>query len=98
MGLAGVLDNHQAALLGNFEDRIHVSGLPVKVDRNDGLGPLGDGGVHCVHIHRERARIDIHEYGRGAGVVNRRHSRNKGERDGDDLVARANVRCQQSEV
>ena len=49
-------------------------------------------------IHREGARVDVHEHGRGARVVDRRDRRDERERHRDHLVARADVGREQRQV
>ena len=49
-------------------------------------------------VHREGAGIDVDEHRRRAGVADRRHGRDEGERHGDHLVARADAGGEQRQV
>ena len=43
-------------LFGDSQNRVHVGGLPEKVDGDDGLGPRRDGGLELRGIHGARCR------------------------------------------
>ena len=49
-------------------------------------------------IHGERARLDVDEHRRRAGVADRRHRRHEGERNGDHFVAGADAGRQQRQM
>ena len=91
LGLRIVLQHFQPVLLRQRHDRIHVRGLPVKVHRDDGLGPRRDrrfdplridvaGGF--VRFDRHRPRPDIRH-----GEPRRDESVGRN----DHLVSRADV-------
>ncbi len=96
--LTGIFDHHQAVPPGDLQDGVHVSRLAVEVHRDDRFGPLGDRGFDRVRVDVEGARIDVDEHRPRPGVADRRHRRDEGERNRDDLVARTDVRGKQREV
>ena len=58
-----------------------------EMDRNDGLGLLGDLLPDQRNIHVQRVRLNVHKDRHGADVGNRLGRGNEGERRGDHLVA-----------
>ena len=52
----------------------------------------------CAGSIVNESRLDVDEHRRRAGVADRRDRRDEGERDGDDLVARADAGREQRQV
>ena len=98
MGLGGVFDHREPSSLGERVDRVHVSGEPVQVDRDDrpgarrhtprGVGPIevvGDG----VDVGEHRGRPLVQD---GLG------SRDERERRDDDFVPCPDARRREGDV
>jgi len=68
MGLAGVLDQRQPVLPANVQERVHVEGLAVKMDRQEGLGARRDGVSDKFRIQIEGGIVDVHIDRPGADV------------------------------
>ena len=98
VGLGCIFDHDEAPPLGDRQNRVHVSHLPIEVDGNDGFGALRDRGLDLRHIHRERTLIDIDEHCRGSCVLDRRDRRHESKGHGDYFVARTDSGCEQRKV
>ena len=89
MRLGRVLDHDQPVATGDFQDRIHVGGMPVEVHRQDGAGAPGDGLFDPRRIKRVGVRRDIDKHRRCTGIADGGHAGDKRVRRGDDFVTRA---------
>ena len=97
-GLGAVFDQRQPVLLADRSQARHVRALPEQVDRHDGARARRDRGLDRSRVDVEGVGLDIHEHRGGAAVRDRFGGADKGERAGDDLVARADPKGSQSEV
>ncbi len=98
VGLRGVLDDDQAALPRDGEDRVHVGRLAVEVHRDDRLRARRDGGLELRRVHRVGARVNVHQPRARARVADGRDGGDERERHGDDLVARPDAGGEQRQV
>ena len=92
MRLAGVLDHRQsrgASAISRIG--VHVGRLAVEVHRQIALVRGVIAALELRRVHREGDRVDVDEDRPRAGVADRRHGGDEGERDGDDLVAGADA-------
>jgi hypothetical protein len=89
--LGGVLDDHQAVLFRDLQDRIHVGHLTVQVDRHDRLGARGDLGLDQGRIDVEGARVVVDQHHGRAAIGHRVAGGDVGEAGDDHLVARADA-------
>ncbi len=64
--LARVLEDGEAPLAGEGQDRAHVRGVAVEVDGDDGLRARGDRPGGRLRVEVQRARVHVHEDGPGA--------------------------------
>ena len=90
-GLAGVLDDREAVLLGDRAERVHVARVAEHVHGQDGARARRDGRLDGRRVEHERLGIDVGEDGRRALVehaVGRGHER---DRRRHDLVALADA-------
>ena len=89
--MCGVLDDDEAAIVGDAAQRPHVGELAVEVHRQDPARAGADRSAHAVRIDQARRRLDVDEDRRGAGEQHGVRGGRKRHRRGDDLVAGANV-------
>jgi hypothetical protein len=68
MRLAGVLDHHQAMLLGDLVYGVHVGGLAKEMHGHHRFGPRGERGLYCSRVDVGRVWEHIHKH-RGAACV-----------------------------
>src|SRR5690606_15724683 len=85
MGLAGILDDGEPVASGDDQDVVHRGHLPVKVNRQDGLGARGDGTLDLVGVDVESFGVDVDEDRAGADIANGGGRGDEGEGGGDDL-------------
>jgi len=93
--LGGVFDDLEVVLLGKLQDRVHVHGMAVDVDRHDGLELAVallylrfDFGADLAHVHAPGAGVAVHKDRDAAVVDDRLGAGDDGEGRHDDLVAR----------
>ena len=98
VSLGGIFNHHQTMALGNFQNRIHICRLSVKMHGDNGFGLVGDGAFYSLYVNREGTRINVHKYRFGARVVNRRHRRHKGKGDGNHFVIDINSGREQGKM
>ncbi len=98
MGLGGVFDDGEIMAAGDGEDGVHVGGLAVQMNGEDGAGARGDGGFQLSGVQVVGAGIDVDVNGRGAGVADGGDGGVESVGDGDDLIAGADARGEQGEV
>jgi len=92
---SSVFQHHQAVLVGDLHDRVHVRRLAVQVDRHNGLGLGRDGRFDLRGVHRVAVGVHVHEHGLGVRVHDRRNRRDERVRDRDDFVAFADAHGEQ---
>src|SRR5436190_20750925 len=68
MSLSCVFDDGDSAGTGDIQDRFHVGGLAVEMDRDDRFGPGCDGRLQFAGIEIVGFGIDISIDGRSAGI------------------------------
>jgi hypothetical protein len=88
VGLGGVLDDLEAARVGELDDRAHGGAEAVEVNRHDRAGARPDGSVELVGVERPRVRVHVHEHRPGTGALDAGDGRNAGVGRGEHLVAR----------
>ena len=91
MGLGRVLDHRQAEALSQPPDRVHVTELPVEMDRHDGGGSLGNGGGGRFHVDQAVRVADVAEDRGRAGVDDGEGGGDESHPGHDDLVAGADA-------
>ena len=85
--LGGIFDHGNPAGTRDGEHFLHGRHLPVEV-HHDRPGARRDGGFDRLGRDVEGARLDIDEYRRTAGIVDRAGRGEKGEGRGDDFISR----------
>lgn len=90
-GLGGILDDGDSMASGDLEDGVHARALAEKVDRQDGPGARGDGGLELLDIEIEIVGANIDIDGPGAEPGNGAGRREEGKGDGNDLIALADA-------
>ena len=98
VGLGGVLEDHEAALVGDCLERVHGSGMAVEVDGHDGPRALRDRGFNGGRGQCEGERVDVGEHGGRARDGDRVGGGREGEGGDDDLVARSDPGGEQTQV
>ncbi len=96
--LAGVFDHMQAVLLGDGENRVHVSRAAVNVDGNDRPGPLGDCRFDLGRVERVVPRLDVDEDGNRHLVQDARGRGEERVGGHNHLVAGADIERRQCHV
>ena len=86
-GLGRVLDDRDAAVPGDGEDRIHLGGLAVQVDGHDRRGLARDRRRELRGVHVVRRTIDVDEDGLRAAQDDGRRRREERERRDHDLLS-----------
>ena len=86
LSLGRILHHRQTALCCQLQQRVHVCGLAVDVDRYDGPGPVRDPVLHPIDIQGETLRFDIRQHWPGAQLANRLGRSPEGVGSGDHLV------------
>ena len=61
MGLARILDQMDLVGSGQVEEGLHLCGLPIEVDRNDGSSFWGYRGSSCRGVEGEGRGVDIRQ-------------------------------------
>ena len=87
MRLARILDDPDAARVGQREDRVHVGGLSVEMDGDDRPHAGRQRRLDRPGRDRVRARLDVHQDGTGARHRDRESSKGARARARHDLVA-----------
>ncbi len=98
MCLTGVFDHRQTMFLRDRENRVHVRGLSVEMNRDDGLGSRCNCRLDSCRIHRPVVGLDVDEHWLCAGVLDRCDRGDKGERYRDHLISRTDASCQECQV
>jgi hypothetical protein len=93
-----VLDHVQAMLPRDLEHRIHIDGVAVQVDHDDGLGARCDALPQQRRVEIEGFRIDIDRNGMGTLVHDGEKRRHVGQRRDQHLVARPHREGEEREV
>ena len=97
-GVGRVFDQGQAMFGGEAAQRRHVAGVAAVVHGDDGPGARGDGRGDPGGVEVQGVRLDVHQDGAGADVLDHRDGRHEGERGGDHLVAGADAQDRQGRV
>lgn len=74
--------------LGKVQQLAHGGHLAVQVNRQDGPGARGEGGLEQGRIKVKVAGVNVHQHGAGPHVLDGLEGGDKGERRGDDLIPR----------
>src|SRR5713226_5771785 len=96
--LRGIFDDHQSMTARHLDDRSHVRGLSVKMNRENGLGARRNRLLNPFWIKREQRRINVDEHCPRPNIANCRHAGDKCEGHGDYFIAWTHSRGQQSQV
>mmetsp|Transcript_95372 Transcript_95372/g.269483 ORF Transcript_95372/g.269483 Transcript_95372/m.269483 type:complete len:253 (+) Transcript_95372:255-1013(+) len=88
--LGSILDDFEALLFGQEEDRFHINREVVGVHAENCLRLRGDGRSHLSDVHVEGG-IAVDQDRHGTSTDNLRDARNDAERWHDDLVALCNA-------
>ena len=89
--LAGVLDQAQPVAAGDVGESLEVGDAAVQMHRENGAGARGDRAFRRRRIQQQRPLIDIGEHRDGARPQDGLCGEGRGERRGDDFVARADA-------
>ena len=90
--LGGIFDDGDVAMAGgDGVDGVHVGGLAVEADRQDGLGAVGDPGFDQGGVDVAGVGFDIDEDRFGAEQDDDFGGGDKGEGSGDDFIAGADA-------
>jgi hypothetical protein len=87
MSLGRVTDDPQAIRSRQSEEGIHVRGLAVEVDGNEGLRLRRDLLFDALHVDVVGLRVDVHEHHLRPGHFDGLRGGNKAVRNRDDLVS-----------
>ena len=98
MGLRSVFNHNQSMSARHFHDGIHVRRLTVEVYGQDRFGAWRNRRFNRGGIHRERARINIHQHRSRSSVEDRGNASYKSERYRDDFVARTDSSREQGKM
>ena len=98
MGLGGVLEEHEAALVGDRLERVHGRGVAVEMNGHDGARALSDRCFDGCRRQRERQRVDVGEHRGGACDGHGVGGGREGEGGDDDFVARSDSAGQKAQV
>ncbi len=98
VGLGGVLDDRNAPATTDLQQRTHVGGLAVEVNRQDRPGSARDLPLHLAQVHRVGDRIDVDEDRPGPDVADGPGRRHEGHRHRDDLIPGPHSGADQSQV
>ena len=91
MRLRCIFNHSQTVAPRKIHDRIEVSDLAEKMNRNDGLCSRRECALERRRIHCVGALIDIDKDGCGAAKTDRLRCGDKGAGDGDDFVPLPNA-------
>src|SRR5581483_11649045 len=89
--LGRIFDDVQIVSAGEFENRLHVSRLPVKMDRDDGTRAFGDERLELCGIEREGGGINVGKNRRRTEQAHDISGSDVSERGNDDLIAATNA-------
>ena len=98
VGLGSIFDDDEVMAAGDVQDGVEIRGLAMQVHRQDRLGAVGDRRLDLGDVHVEGVGVNVDEHRAGAGVVDRRHGRDEGAGDRDDLVPRTDPGRQEGQV
>ena len=98
MGLGGIFDEHEVVSVTDEPQGGEVSGVPVKVHRENGFGAWGDGSFDEPGIEVEGGRVDIDEHRSSAGVGDAPAGADPAVGSGDDFVARFDIEGEESHM
>ena len=87
--LGVVFDDDQIVLLRQLHDRVHVTDVPVKVDRNDRLGSRGDELFDRLDADAVVVDVDVGESRDRPGLDDGKAGRDEGIAGNDHLIARS---------
>jgi len=88
-GLRVVLDDMQTVRFGQFQQRVHVGHVAVKVHGHDRLGPLLDQFFHALHAQAVVITVDVGKTRHRTRLHDGKRACDEGVARHDDLVARA---------
>src|SRR5438105_12604295 len=97
MGLTGILNYGEAVFLRYIQNWIHISGLAIEMDGDNGAGAGRDGPLQEVRVHGAGLVLNINKHGGGPAKANRFGGGDEGIGDGDDFVSRPNAEGEQGE-
>ena len=83
--------------LGDHQDRVHVAGLSIEMDRHDGPGPVGDGSFDAAGVQVEGADIRFRENGPGPHIGDRQGRGDVRVGGNDHLIPLADAQRLQNE-
>ena len=98
VGLGGVLDDRNAAAATDLQQRPHVGGLAVEMNRQDRPGSARDLSLDLAQVHRVGDRIDVDEDRPGPDVADGPGGRHERHRHRDDLIPGPHSRADQGQV
>jgi len=84
--MGGVVDDLDAVLLAQTREAVHVTGVSVHMDGNDGLRPRSDQFLRRLWRKAHRLWIDVSKDRRRTNTLKGMAGRNKGERCRDDVA------------
>jgi hypothetical protein len=97
-GVRAVLDDLELVLPRQRHQLVHFAGPPREVNRHDGTRALAQLGSHLNRIDVQRAGVDVGQHRRRPGVNDGVDRCAKGQRRGDDFVARPDAGGQQGKM
>lgn len=88
VGLGGIFEDRQSVPLRHGENLVHLGGLPVKMNGDDGLRARSDGRRYLVRIDGQNIGQAVDKYGSRSPTQNGQQRSDKGIRNRDDFVTR----------
>ena len=96
MSLSCIFDDKKPVCPREFQNRIHVRGLPEKVNRNDRLGSLRQTVLKFRRVHRECVFVHIHKHRPSFAIGDGLDRGDKCVRNSDYFIALSNPKRQES--
>jgi hypothetical protein len=90
-----VFHDQQIVAVGDLAEGLHVGGLAIEMNRDQGLGAGRDGGFHLRRIEAIGARVGVDKYSGCAGDPDGLGGGEEGVGGGDALIAGANPEGQE---
>ena len=98
MGLSTVFNDLETVPVSNFQNRRHVSRLPIKMHRDDYSSSGRNCGLQLGWIKRKKIRLNIYQYGHRSSQLNCCHRRHGGMGNRNHLIALPNAARRQRQM